>query len=532
MSQKRIIIIGGGFGGVKCAKCLSRELRQDQAEVVLFNRENHLVFSPLLADAVGASVNPMDVVAPLRQMLPKVFCRTEEVLHVNLAENQIEYEMEEDLRGSMEYDHLVLSCGTSTNLYVVPGMADHAFPLKNVADAIALRGHVMEAMERAEVCPDPARRQWHLTFIVVGGGYSGVEVAGEINDLARSSARYFQNFRAEDVTVKLLHSGKQILPEVRPRLREFARKKMEQAGVNVHLNSCVMLVLPEGVVLTDGDFISGGTIVCAIGTSPTSIVRDLPVAKEKGRLATDPDMRLRDWPNAWAVGDCGLIINQHDGRPSPPTGQFAERQGRQCANNIIRALQGQPTKPFSFKPVGQLCSIGGHKAVAEMFGLELAGFFAWVVWRGVYLFKLPTWARRIQVGLDWLLLLLFPRDLSHLRDRQTERVGHVRYQPGDFIFRQGEPRLEFYVVVRGEVEVLRSAPREPERKETKVLGPGCFFGERSLVNNGPRISSVRAKTPVEVLVMGKDVLTQLSPALAPLRDALAHTLNSQFTTDG
>src|SRR6267154_2687445 len=212
MSKQRIIIVGGGFGGVKCAKTLSRQLSPDVVEIVLFNRENHMVFSPLLAEAVGSSVSPLDVVVPLRQLLPRVFCRTEEVKSIDLRRSELEYESEECQLYRMHYDHLVLACGSAANLHVVPGMADYAFPLKNIADAIALRSHIMEEMEKAEVCSNLELRRLHLTFIVVGGGYSGVEVAGEINELVRSSTRYFKNVRAKDVKVILIHSRSQILP--------------------------------------------------------------------------------------------------------------------------------------------------------------------------------------------------------------------------------------------------------------------------------------------------------------------------------
>jgi NADH dehydrogenase len=383
----------------------------------------------------------------------------------------------------------------------------------------------MEQMEKAEVCDEAARRLWYLSFIVVGGGYSGVEAAGEINDLVRSTARHFFSFSAQNVTVTLIHSRDQLLPEIGSDLREFARKKMEKAGVKVILNARVALATPEGVGLGDGSFVKGGTIVCTVGTSTAPVIERLSVPKEKGRLVTEADMRLRGSANVWAVGDCAHIINARDGQPSPPTGQFAERQGRQCAQNIIRLLRGRPTVPFSFRLLGQLCSIGGQSAVAEMFGLHLSGFLAWFVWRGVYLFKLPTWSRRLQVGFDWAWLVLFPRDLAHLRTRQTDRVTHAHYQPGDYIIRQGDLPTNFYVVEQGEVEVVRTTPKVPDGEVVAVLGPGSFFGEKALLNNEPRVASVRARTPLEVLVLGKNVFTQISQALVPLRDALAQALN-------
>ena len=523
--KTRIIIVGGGFGGVQCARILSRALPQTRAEILLFNSENHLVFSPLLAEVAGSSINPLDVVVPLRQLLPAVFCRTEEVENIDFERNQVTFEADDGETGKMDYSHLVLACGNITNLNVVPGMADHALPLKTVGDAAALRSHLMEQMERAEVCGDAERRKSYLTFIIVGGGFSGAEAAGEINDLVRSSARYFRNFRREDVNVILIHSRDQLLPEISANLREFARKEMEKAGVKIVLNARVSLATPEGVGLQSGQFIKGSTIVCTVGNSATSLVQHLAAPQEKGRLLTDPDMRVRGSPNVWAIGDCALIVNALDGQPSPTTGQFAERQGKQCAENILRVLESKPTKPFCFKQLGELCSIGGHSAVADLFGLHLSGFIAWFIWRGVYLFKLPTFSRQLQVGFDWAWLLLFPRDLAHLRTRTTDRVSHAHYQPGDFIINQGEPSTNFYVIEQGEVEMTRATGKDPHGEVMAILGPGSFFGERALLNNEPRVASVRARTAVEVLVLGKNVFTQISSALAPLRDALAQTLN-------
>lgn len=517
--MKRIIIVGGGFAGVKCAQTLRAELRRNDAEIVLFNRENHLVFSPLLADAVGASLNLQDIIVPLRQMLPGVTCRTEEIRHVDLAAREVEYESFDGGLRRLAYDHVVLACGNVSNLNVVPGMADHAYPLKTVGDAAVLRTHVLEQLEKAEVCDDPVRRRWLLSFIVVGGGYSGVEAAGEINDLVRSSVRFFANIRREDLTVTLIHSRDQLLPEISPPLREFARQEMERAGVTMRLNARVQLATGEGVGLKDG-FVAGGTIVCTIGSTTAPVIDRIESPRERGRLLTEPDMRLRGRTEAWAIGDCASIVNAHDGQPSPPTGQFAEREGRQCALNIVRVLRGEPTRPFRFKVLGQLCSIGGHSAVAELLGLRLSGFLAWFTWRGVYLFKLPTWSHRIQVGFDWAWLLLFPRDLSHVKTSVTDRVTHAHFEPGDTILKQGDPPASFYVIEQGEVEIVRATPDHPDGEVVATLGPGNFFGEAALLNNQPRSASVRARTATDVVVLGRHVFTTISKSLAPLRDAL------------
>lgn len=483
-----------------------------------------MVFHPMLAEVVGSSLNPLDVIVPLRELAPGVQCRTETVLALDLPRNEVEYEGFDGHVRRMGYDHLVLSCGTSADLNVVPGMSDYSLPLKTIGDAVALRGHVLQQMEKAEVTEDMETRRWLLSFIVVGGGYSGVEVAGEINDLLRSSLRLFRRIRGDDVSVSIVHARDHLLPEISAELREFARQKMEGAGIRVILNSRVQRATPEGIILPDGSLLGGSTIVCTIGTTPSRLVDALACAKERGRLLTGPDMRLTGSNTVWAIGDCAQIVNAFDGKTSAPTGQFAERQGRQAALNIARVLRGEPTTPFSFRPLGQLCSIGGHSAVAEFLGFKLSGFPAWFFWRSVYLFKLPSWSRRIRVGFDWLWVLLFPRDLSHLRTKGTDRFSHAHFEPGDYVYRQGDPANSFYAIERGEAEVVRQGGHGLGEEIVAVLGSGSFFGEQALLGNRPHGSSIRARTTLDVLVMGRNVFTQVSAALAPLRDSLAQAL--------
>ena len=530
MASTRIVIIGGGFAGVKCAKTLRQHLRPDTCEIVLFNRENHMVFHPLLAEVAGASINPDAVATPLRQLLPTVHCRTEEVQRIDLDRQAVEYEGYDGQPHHMPYDHIILACGSAVNLGTVPGMADHAFPLKTIGDAIALRLHVMQQLEKAEVCEDLELKRWYLSFVIVGGGFSGVEVAGEINDLLRGAYRFFHHIDATDLQVTLIHSRDQLLPEITPSLRDFARVKMEKAGIQLALNSRVDFVTAEGVGLTDGRLLRGGTIVCTVGNTMPLVLERLDVAKERNRLLTDSDMRLQGYNNAWAIGDCAHIVNAYDQAPSPPTGQFAERQGRQAAANIIRVLQDKPTRPFHFKPLGQLCAIGAHSAVAEIMGVRLSGFVAWFLWRGIYLFKLPSWARRVKVGFDWAWDLVFPRDLAHPRTDTTERVSSAHYQPGNYVFREGDPALNFYVLIRGEVEVLQESDTADPPTVLNILGPGDFFGEMALIDQRPRSASIRALTAVEVLVMGKNLFSSISTALAPFRELVAEAIKRRGAT--
>jgi NADH:quinone reductase (non-electrogenic) len=521
--MRRVVIIGGGFGGVKCAKALRTELSTAECEIVLFNRENHMVFHPLLAEVAGASIEPDAVAAPLRQFLRGVRCRTEVVTHIDLEACRIDVEGLDGHRASLGYDHLVIACGRSVNLGSIPGMADHAFALKTVGDAMAIRAHVIQQLEAAEHCDRPEDRRRALSFIVVGGGYSGVELAGEINDLVRSSRRFYPGIAESEVSVTLVHSGSQILPEIGEELREFARRKMEKAGVTMLLNSRASAATADGLSLKDGRRLEGRTIVCTIGTSTPLLLERIDAAKDKGTLVTGPDMRLAGRDSAWAIGDCARIINAEDGKPCAPTGQFAERQGRQVAMNIARAMRGEPTRPFRFKALGQLCAIGGRNAVAEMFGIQISGFLAWITWRTVYLMKLPSWSRRVRVGGNWFWDLLFPRDLMTLKTDRTEAISHAFYRTGDYIFREGDPALSFYTVDKGEIEVVRGAGTAAESL-VAVLGAGEFFGEMALLENRPRGSSVRARTDVEVTVIGAQVFSRLGKALTMLQKPFVDTV--------
>ncbi|MGA9890309.1 MAG: FAD-dependent oxidoreductase [Candidatus Acidiferrales bacterium] len=516
----RVVIVGGGFAAVKFAETLRKKLRGSECEILLFNRENHMVFHPLLADVAGASINADAAVAPLRQMLPGVECRTERVQRIDLPASEIEFDSASGALARLHYDHVVVACGAESNLGIIPGMTEHAFAFKVMRDAIDLRQHIVRQMENAEAASELDRRRWYLSIIIVGAGFSGAEVAGEINELVRSSTRFYRNFRKEDVKVTLVHSHDQILPEVAPKLRAFAQKRMEKAGITVLMNSRAVAATHEGVQLQDGRMLAGATIVCTIGTTISPIVERLNVPKERGRIRTVPDMRIEGQTSAWAIGDCAFIVNAFDNKPSPTTAQFAERQGRQAALNLVRILRSEPAQPFRFKALGQLCSIGGYEAVAEMLGMRISGFPAWLAWRAVYLFKLPTWSRRIKVALDWAWDVLFPRDLSFLSTDTTQQITRAYYRPGDFIHRRGELAQVFSIIEEGEVEVLQTTEESPEAKVIAILGKGDFFGEEALLAGRPHETSVRARTVVRLGQVGSALFSQMTGSFAPLRDLL------------
>jgi NADH dehydrogenase len=327
--------------------------------------------------------------------------------------------------GTMSFDQLVLACGQDASLAVVRGMAAYALPLKTLGDAMFLRNRVISRLEQAELNPDPEARRWLTTFIVVGGGFSGVEVAGELVDFLHASLKYYPRLTKADCRVVLLHGTERLLPELTASLGEFAFRKMCMDGLDVRLQTRATLVDDRGVHLDSGEFIEAGTVICTIGTMPNPLVSALPLPKNRGRIETAPDMSVPGYEGVWALGDCAAVPNARDGKLSPPTAQFADRQARVLARNIAARVGGGKTEAFAYKPVGQLSSIGHNRAVAELYGARVAGFVAWLLWRGVYLLKIPTLARKVRLYLEWNWAMFFPPDIAHVGYARTRCLGAV-----------------------------------------------------------------------------------------------------------
>jgi NADH dehydrogenase len=516
---KTIVIIGGGFAGAYCARYLERSLPRDW-QLILFSQENYLTFTPLLAEVVGASISPLHVVRPVRQILRRTVCRTASVTRLNLSANQIDYQLPHGATAAQPYDHLVIACGMVVNTNVIPGAAAHSFPLKTLGDALALRNRLISQLESAEVETDPAQRRHRLSFAVLGGGFSGVEVAGEMYDLLISSIRYYPSLRKDDVRVVLIHSHDHILPELPASLGEYARARMAQRGIQFCLKARAQAVTELGVRLADGTTLPAATVVCTIGNTinPLLAASDLPL--ERGRVRTEPDMRVSGHANVWALGDCALVPNAHDGQPSPALAQFALRQAKQLAVNLTNVVAGRPTRPFSYRLRGMFAAIGHRNAVGKVFFLKFAGLVAWFLWRAVYLSKMPTLARKFQVAFDWAWDLFFPRDIVQLNVRETRRVPRAHYEPGEYVFKRGDAAQKFYVIERGKAACLLEGWDEP----VLYFGPGDFFGEAAIVHSGSRLASVRAEEPLDVMAIDQGPFQDLLDHLRQMRTNLERRL--------
>jgi len=412
---KRFVIVGGGFAGVTLAQRLE-SLLPAQMEIIVLGAENHLVFTPMLPEVVGRTISPFDVVVAGRSLTRRTTWLEACVSRIDRGKDEAHYVRKDGTAGSTHYTHLVLACGAAADLAAIPGLGSRGYALKTVVDAIDMGDDVIGNFELAATEPDAGIRERLLTVVVVGGGFSGVEVAGHLADLMRAIRRFYPELKETRHRVVLLHEGDQLLPELNHKsLSSFTLQKLRKNKIEVRLKTTAEKASSVAVQLASGERIETGMIVCTVGTETHPLIKGLGLPLEKGRVQADPDMRVKGTANLWTIGDCALIPNAYNGRPCPATAQFAIQQARQLAKNLERVSQGVATRPFNFRSRGMLASIGHRNAVAEIYGLKISGFVAWFLWRGIYLAKLPTLSRKIAVAIGWACAIPFPPNIVQLR---------------------------------------------------------------------------------------------------------------------
>lgn len=446
--SRRIVVLGGGFAGVSAAQELVRQLRRqrrlagrpdttsdDPIEVLLLNRDNYFVFQPLLADIISGTIETTHVVVPLRRMLPGCAVEVGYIDGVDPGAKTVR--LRRRLSGQVvpiPYDALVVALGGVTDLGAVPGMAEHGVGVATLGDAFYLRNRALDMLEEARIEPDEERRHRLLTFVVVGGGSTGVEVAAELKDLVELAARSFGDVTLEPRVV-LVHARQTVLSELGDRLGRYATRKLRDAGVDLRLERRVRRVDVDRVELDDGSTIPAATVVSTVGKAPNPALAGLSNDGDGRRwLTPDATFAVPGLENVWALGDCASIIDPKTGRPMPATAQHAVREGPHAARNVLAALDGRPQTPFDYGQLGMLVSVGRFKAVGDVLGIKVSGLLGWFLWRSYYLLRLPTLDRRIRVAIDWTLDLLLKRDIVEIGVRRTRaRPGEV---PGESA---GEP---------------------------------------------------------------------------------------------
>lgn len=424
---RTLAIIGGGFAGTTLAKSLHGRLPAGW-QLLLISEESYTTFNPMLPEVVGAGVFPEHVVAPIREMLPGVRFVMGAVSGIDKTAQRLTCDT---LHGPLEfgYDHLVLALGQRARLDLLPGMAEHALPLKLVGDAMHIRNRVLQALARVELCDDALARRALSHVVVIGGGFSGVEVAGALADFVKSASRHYPRTRADGFSVSLLHDGTRVLPELPAALGEAAERSLARRGVQVRCGTRAARIHANEVELADGQMLPSATVICTVGTRPNPLVEALALPMQRGRIATGADGRVQGESGLWALGDCAAQRNARDGQVSPPTAQFAVAQAHALAANLLRHLSGIPTQPFAYAARGMMATTGHLKGVALLFGLRLSGLPAWLLWRGYYLLRMPTLGRKTRIWVEWTWGLFFPLDITHLRFTRTADVDHPTQAP-------------------------------------------------------------------------------------------------------
>jgi NADH dehydrogenase len=422
-NRKRVVIVGGGFGGAYCARELEGSSSHDSLEVVLIDRRNYLVFYPLLAEAGTGNLEPRHVVVPIRSFLRSTRFIMGEVRDISLDAQRLTYRIAATgEQRELGYDHLVLSPGSVTKLPDVPGLEEHAFEMKSLGDAVTLRDRAVALLEAADCESSAEKRRELLHFVVVGANFTGVEVAGEYDQFLRRATRYYGNLRPEDVSVSLVEQKKRILPALDEDLAKYARHHLESRGVSILLENSIDSIGAHASRLSSGEEIRARTIVWCAGIAPSPVLDRAPgiPRDEHGYVQCERDLSVVGHDEVWSIGD--VAVNRDaEGKPYPPTAQHAMRQGRHVAQNIKRVTgsRGSP-EPFDYESAGELVALGCRSAVAKILGVKFSGFIAWWFYRTLYLAKMPGLGRKARVATDWTLSLLTRPDVVQLGVLQRE----------------------------------------------------------------------------------------------------------------
>jgi NADH dehydrogenase len=429
--KTRIVILGGGFGGISTAAHMERLCRRrPDVEIVLVSRDNFIVLTPLLFEVCSGTLDPRHCSLPIRAYL-RTTRFIEAAVHGIDLDRRVVHLRDGNDHSELSYDQLVLAMGARTNRQMILG-SEHAFTFKTVADALLLRNHIIERFERADSERDPDRKRRQLTFVIIGGGLVGVELFGELTAFADEVAPLYQNVNRSDVRFILLQGGDRLMPEIDPRLADYGTRLLRQRnGADIRTGAKVRAIEPGALHLPD-ETIEAQTIVLAAGVATEPVVAALPVQKDRrGRIVVDGTMRCPSRPEVWGIGDCAEIPSP-SGEPYPTLAQHALREARVLARNIVHVLDHRPPRPFVFHTLGMMGSLGHNKGFGQLLKVRVRGRLAWFVRRTYYLLQMPGWARRMRIVIDWTFALLFRPDIVKIGlDSEAVALLREESQPGE-----------------------------------------------------------------------------------------------------
>ncbi|KRV48813.1 NADH dehydrogenase [Wenjunlia vitaminophila] len=416
--RPRILVVGGGYVGLYAARRIMKKLRYDEATLTVVDPRSYMTYQPFLPETAAGSISPRHVVVPLRRMLPKA-----EVLtgHVTSIDQERRVATVAPLVGDpyeLRFDYLVIALGAVSRTFPIPGLAENGIGMKGVEEAISLRNHILEQLDKADSTTDEEVRRKALTFVFVGGGFAGAETIGEVEDMARYATKYYRNVKREDMRFILVDAANRVLPEVGPKLGAWGLKHLKERGIEVYLETSLVSCVDKHVVLKNGLEVDASTIVWTAGVKPNPALANfgLPLGP-RGHVDTAPNLQVRGTDYVWAAGDNAQVpdLAVGEGAWCPPNAQHALRQSKVLADNVIAAMRGFPQVEYKHKNKGAVAGLGLHKGVALLFGkIRLKGRLAWYCHRGYHGLAMPTFNRKIRVFAEWLLAAFLKRDVVSL----------------------------------------------------------------------------------------------------------------------
>jgi len=437
-NKKKIVILGSGFAAVECAKKLENEFGKDpEIELVMIGEDNFLLFTPMLPQVASGMIETRHIVFPIRTICKKTKFYEGRIKNVDPYGKLVTLWGTGDKRSiSIHYDFLVVALGSETNFFGMADVEKNAYTMKTLNDAVMLRNRIIDMLEQAENETNPILRKSFLNFVVVGGGFAGIETAGELMDLLLDVRKYYPSIHKDDLKVIVLEAMGEILPGFNKKLAEFAKQKLKERGIDIQLKKAVTSFDGNEVTIktldeTPKDSIDQSeinsiitkTLIWTAGITPVNTIKRSMFKTEKGKIIINDFLEVEKFPGVFAIGDCALFVDPITNRPFPPTAQIAEAQAKMAAKNLISLIKNSEKEKFVYHSKGQLAIIGKRTGIATFLGVNVSGFLAWLIWRNVYLSKIPTFDKKTRVFLDWVIDLFFDRDVSRLKlmKRETEK---------------------------------------------------------------------------------------------------------------
>jgi len=433
--KKKIVILGGGFAGVECTRQLESKFGNDpDIELVMVSEDNFLLFTPMLPQVASGMIETRHIVLPIRTICKKTKFYEGRIKNIDPFGKLVNLWGTGDKRSiSIHYDFLVVALGSETNFFGMADVEKNAYTMKTLNDAVVLRNRIIDMLEQAENETNPILRKSFLNFVVAGGGFAGIETAGELMDLILDARKHYPTIHKDDLKVVVIEALPMILPGFNEKLAEFAKQKLIERGIDIKLQTAITSFDGNEVTTksidqnpkdpvdeSEIDSIRTKTLIWTAGVTPVNTIKRSMLKTDRGKVIVNDYLEVEGFPGVFAIGDCALFLNPKTKRPFPPTAQIAEAQAKTAAKNLTALIKNSEKEKFEYHSKGQMAIIGKRSGIATFLGMNISGFWAWLIWRNVYLSKIPTMDKQIRVFLDWVIDLFFDRDISRLKMMKRE----------------------------------------------------------------------------------------------------------------